>query len=496
MANCSERSVLDFPSGLFTREQLRSGFVTLNFFGAAYMFLLVALVCDRYFLPSVQCICEDLHMSQDVAGATFMAFATSAPELFTSFVGVFVTQSDIGVGTVVGSAIFNMLGIAACTGLAASEPIQLEWWPLTRDTTIYIVALCGLVITTWDDQVEWYEGAILLALIVLYVLLMAVNDRLKKLVEKIFRRASCNERNTYRISNSDLSITFPGKSQENGEMETGVAGVYRPYFVHLVRPSKVTPPVLPLEVVSPAVRMNISPQSTIDGKGSDSSTDLDMKNPDEEGCVTCEMCGSPGTSGSFFQIAFCLLQWPVGVLLCLTIPDCRKPRLRKFYPITFIMCVVWIAISSYFVSWMVTVIGDTFNIIDSVMGLTFLAAGGCLPEAISSVIMARKGEGAMGISNSLGANTLDVLLCLSLPWLLKAAISGRPTRLGSQGLRYSLLALLAATVVYRWGVVELFGRKAGKPLGAVCLVLYLAYITIAVLVELNFFGFVNPPVCE
>lgn len=69
------------------------------------------------------------------------------------------------------------------------------------------------------------------------------------------------------------------------------------------------------------------------------------------------MCGSPGTSGSFFQIAFCLLQWPVGVLLCLTIPDCRKPRLRKFYPITFIMCVVWIAISSYFVSWMVTVIG-------------------------------------------------------------------------------------------------------------------------------------------
>lgn len=68
-------------------------------------------------------------------------------------------------------------------------------------------------------------------------------------------------------------------------METGVAGVYRPYFVHLVRPSKVTPPVLPLEVVSPAVRMNISPQSTIDGKGSDSSTDLDMKNPDEEGNI-------------------------------------------------------------------------------------------------------------------------------------------------------------------------------------------------------------------
>lgn len=35
--------------------------------------------------------------------------------------------------------------------------------------------------------------------------------------------------------------------------------------------------------------------------------------------------------------------------------------------------------------------GHTYSIPESVMGLTFLAAGGCMPEAISSVLMIRKG---------------------------------------------------------------------------------------------------------
>lgn len=52
-----------------------------------------------------------------VVGATFMAAATSSPELFINSVGTFITKSDIGVGTVVGSAVFNVLAVPACCGL-------------------------------------------------------------------------------------------------------------------------------------------------------------------------------------------------------------------------------------------------------------------------------------------------------------------------------------------------------------------------------------------
>lgn len=50
-----------------------------------------------------------------------MATATSAPELFVNVVGTFVTESDIGIGTVSGSNLFNTLGVAALGGLAASS---------------------------------------------------------------------------------------------------------------------------------------------------------------------------------------------------------------------------------------------------------------------------------------------------------------------------------------------------------------------------------------
>lgn len=55
-------------------------------------------------------------MQKDVIGATFMAAATSSPELFMNCIGTFVTKGDIGVGTIVGSAVFNVLVVPACCG--------------------------------------------------------------------------------------------------------------------------------------------------------------------------------------------------------------------------------------------------------------------------------------------------------------------------------------------------------------------------------------------
>lgn len=59
-------------------------------------------------------------MSEDIAGATFMATASSSPELFINCVGTFVTEGDLGVGTIVGSAVFNILAVPACCGLFAN----------------------------------------------------------------------------------------------------------------------------------------------------------------------------------------------------------------------------------------------------------------------------------------------------------------------------------------------------------------------------------------
>ena len=77
--------------------------------GVMYMFVALAIVCDEFFVPSLDAMIEFLGVSEDVAGATFMAAGGSAPELFTSMIGVFIAFSDVGIGTIVGSAVFNIL---------------------------------------------------------------------------------------------------------------------------------------------------------------------------------------------------------------------------------------------------------------------------------------------------------------------------------------------------------------------------------------------------
>jgi len=63
---------------------------------------------------------KDFSIPADVAGATFMAMGTSAPELFTNVIGTFVTEGDLGLGTIVGSAVFNILAVGALCGIAVT----------------------------------------------------------------------------------------------------------------------------------------------------------------------------------------------------------------------------------------------------------------------------------------------------------------------------------------------------------------------------------------
>lgn len=74
----------------------KHGGLIIHLLVATYTFLGLAIVCDEYFVASLDRICEELKMSPDVAGATFMAAGSSAPELATVVIGVFFAKDDIG----------------------------------------------------------------------------------------------------------------------------------------------------------------------------------------------------------------------------------------------------------------------------------------------------------------------------------------------------------------------------------------------------------------
>ncbi|KAH8056079.1 calcium, potassium:sodium antiporter [Aureococcus anophagefferens] len=109
-----------------------------------------------------------------------MAAGGSAPELATPLMGQFVSRSDIGFGTIVGSAVFNVLFvIGMCALVVPGGALPLTWWPLFRDCSYYIMGLLVLAACVSDESMVWYEALILFLLYLCYVTIMAYNEPLE-----------------------------------------------------------------------------------------------------------------------------------------------------------------------------------------------------------------------------------------------------------------------------------------------------------------------------
>jgi len=157
--------------------------VVLSIICILYMFVALAIVCDEFFVPALEIIAEKMSLSNDVAGATLMAAGGSAPELFTSFIGTFSDPpSDVGFGTIVGSAVFNVLFVIGMCAMCSDKPLELTWWPLARDCTYYtfgLIVLGVFFMGPWSKQsIEWWESLILFLMYFGYIVLMKYNMRL------------------------------------------------------------------------------------------------------------------------------------------------------------------------------------------------------------------------------------------------------------------------------------------------------------------------------
>lgn len=132
------------------------------------IFYVLAIVCDEYFVDSLEIISDRLKLTPDVAGATFMAVGSSAPELFTSFLALMRPgNADVGSGTIVGSAIFNILVIIGASALFKAA--KLNWQPVVRDTMFYSLSIIALLAAFWDGKIMLLEAGMFIVLYFVYL---------------------------------------------------------------------------------------------------------------------------------------------------------------------------------------------------------------------------------------------------------------------------------------------------------------------------------------
>ncbi|KAK5903344.1 hypothetical protein CgunFtcFv8_007134 [Champsocephalus gunnari] len=506
--NCSAPAVHEFPSDLFTTDERRKGAVALHILAALYMFLALAIVCDEYFVTALEKICEKLDLSEDVAGATFMAAGSSAPELFASVIGVFITHGDVGVGTIVGSAVFNILCIIGVCGIFAGQVVILTWWAVFRDSTYYILSVLALIAFIYDEKIVWWESLILVLMYMGYILVMKFNSSMQRFFTGA--KSKKNVANGNAAASSEMEDVKPTKEYSRGSV------VMVDEIMH-DSPSKFRFPEAGLRVMvtshfGPKTRLRMASRliiterqklvqaangvetQVIDGKVEIENGNVPEDKPTEEPeNITISPFHIPRGIGSKLKW---LISWPLLLMLFVTIPNCAKPRWEKFFMLSFFLATVWIAIFSYFMVWMVTIIGYTLGIPDVIMGITFLAAGTSVPDCIASLIVARQGLGDMAVSNTIGSNVFDILVGLGAPWAIQTmCVSyGSEVMINSKGLLYSVVLLLGSVALTVLGIHVNKWRLDTK-LGIYVLVLYAIFLCFSVMIEYNVFTFVNLPMC-
>ena len=191
----------------------------------AAVFALAALT-EKFFIPSLDAISRRLKLSDEVAGASLMAVGSSAPELAIALMALFTgggAHSDVGIGTIVGSAVFNILVITGVSAVVAGG-LRIHVFAVRRDMLAYFAAIAYLALIFSDGLVVPLEALAGLALYGLYLLALiklklpppadsppepprekttrahpkpAVWQRAESLLESILRRITGDPRQNY-----------------------------------------------------------------------------------------------------------------------------------------------------------------------------------------------------------------------------------------------------------------------------------------------------------
>ncbi len=144
----------------------------LSHFGAlaqAVIGLGLLVLAGRLIVIGAKGIGAWLGMDPFIVGATLVAVGTSIPELATTVISRIRGHEEIGLGTVIGSNIFNGLFIVGVA--SAIHPITLSWREVASGLLFGILLLAS-VLPNRHGFIERRRGALLLALYIIYVFIM------------------------------------------------------------------------------------------------------------------------------------------------------------------------------------------------------------------------------------------------------------------------------------------------------------------------------------
>lgn len=133
--------------------------------------LVLVVLGGRFLVDGAVSLARGFGISETVIGLTIVAVGTSMPELVTSVVAGIRRQGDVAFGNIVGSNIYNILGIGGFTALIAPGAVPHEI--VSFDNVVMVCVSALLILVAWTGfMISRKEGLVLLAGYGVYVYLI------------------------------------------------------------------------------------------------------------------------------------------------------------------------------------------------------------------------------------------------------------------------------------------------------------------------------------
>lgn len=131
---------------------------------------------SEWLLEGAVAIAESLGMEQHIIGLTIVAFGTSAPELVASCVAAYRQQTDISIGNLIGSNIFNICAVLGVTSMV--KPVGIDQAIMDSDMFWMLgISLAILPMMIFGKKIGRLKGVMLVSTYVLYISLLVITAK-------------------------------------------------------------------------------------------------------------------------------------------------------------------------------------------------------------------------------------------------------------------------------------------------------------------------------
>lgn len=329
-------------------------------------------------------LAKKLKISSLVIGLTVVAFGTSAPELAVSVAAAINGQADIALSNVVGSNIFNVLGVLGITAiispLVANKSVIKKEFPFMLLASMALLVMgADAILVGGDNIISTSEGILLLLFfaVFMYSLLIFAKSSNGNAIAPI-QKLNCDNAPVCDNATNDTNI--------------------------------------------------------VNANGLDEPQQVSSDNPLPNDNATAVATTRPLTTKKSILLAL------LGLAL--------------------------IVVGGKFVVSSASELAKFIGMSENLIGLTIIAVGTSLPELVTSIVAARKGENDIAIGNVVGSNIFNILFILGV----SATIT--PITLGA----FALIDIIIMTVVGLLAFVFAFSRrKVNRVEGIILTALYIAY---------------------